>query len=233
MLHFAICEDEPHTASQLKHLLTAYLSQRALEAQVQLYPHGEALWDARTTVDLILMDIKLPGQDGMALVTQLRALGLDCPVLFITAYPQYVFRAFDLDAVHYLLKPVEADALYPAVDKALRRILAPEQPALWLPQGRKLLCKDILYCEAMGHQVTLHTLDSTYPYPGTLDALAAALPASFFRCHKSYLVNLHAVIGREPGAAQVVGGGKVLVARRRQRVFGEKLLDACREGGRL
>ncbi len=233
MLHIAICEDEPHTAARLETLLTDYLRQRSLEAQIQRYPHGEALWAARTTVDLLLMDIKLPGQDGMEVVAQLRAAGLDCPVLFLTAYPQYVFRAFDLDAVHYLLKPVEAVSLYPALDKALQRLLQTSQPALWLSQGSggvKLLCKDILYCEALGHQVTVHTLGSTYPYPGTLDALQATLPANFFRCHKSYLVNLHAVTGKSPGVAHVVGGSKVLVARRRQRAFGEKLLESCRGG---
>ena len=236
MLHIAICEDEPYMASKLEQLLAAYLDQRALEAQIQCYPHGEALWAARTTVDLLLMDIKLPGQEGTEVVTGLRSLGLDCPVVFITAYPQYVFQAFDLDAVHYLLKPVEADRLFPALDKAFQRLLQAGCPALWLPQGaggHKLLCKDILYGEALGHQVTIHTLEGIYPYPGTLDALQAALPAHFFRCHKSYLVNLHAVTGKEAGVAHVVGGGKVLLPRRRQRALGEKLLESCQGGDRI
>lgn len=83
---------------------------------------------------------------------------------------------------------------------------------------------DILYCEVFNHQVLIHTTQDTYDYPGSLDMLENELDGGFFRCHRSYIINMRCVIGREEGVAIISSGDRILVSRRKQTEFMQKLL---------
>lgn len=233
MLEFAICEDEPYFADKLKELTEQYLRERELKADVLVYPDGEALLREGAMPDVVLMDIRLPGKSGMEVVRRLREKGSTGQVIFITAYPEHVFHAFDLDAVHYLLKPVHAERLYPAVDRAVKRALRQRDRALLLADGadmRRIPMKDILYCEVFGHQVLIHTVLETFRYSASLELLGERLDDRFFRCHRSYLVNMDHVMDRKGGAAVMAGGDTVFISRRKEREFAKRLLQSCREG---
>lgn len=238
MLVFAICEDQTYFAEQLQGMLKGYLYERSLEAQVLLFSSGEELLASGIVPSMILMDIKLPGKSGMEIAEHLRDHGAASQVIFITSYRDYVFHAFDLDAVHYLLKPVSPEKLYPAIDKAVKRAGHGEEKAILVTKGSqslRVLVREILYCEVFDHQVFIHTLADTFQLSETLDSIEKQLDSRFFRCHRSYLVNMDAVTAKGEGMALVAGGGKVLISRRKQREFAERLLKACRkeeEGGK-
>ena len=228
MITIAICEDEVYFAEKLQDLVTGYLKARKLEADFAVFSSGEALLQSGRAWDLVLMDIKLPGCNGMETAAQLKAQTAWGQVIFLTAYPQYVFQAFDLEAVHYLLKPIQPDRLYAALDRAVVRLRQTNRRALLLSvQGGVVSVPigEILYCEAMGHQVTVHTFSDTYRFPGTLEALHQRLDEDFFRCHKSYLVNLRAITKKEAGAVTMANGDKVWIARRKQRELTRRLLE--------
>lgn len=235
MLEVVICEDDFYFADRLRELAETYLQEKKLEATLTVSQDGESLLQAGAMPDLILMDIKLPGKSGMEIMEQLRQRGSTSQVIFITAYPEHVFHAFDLEAVHYLLKPVNAQRLYPVMDKAVKRALSRKEPCLLLAAGtevRKLPLKEVLYCEVFGHQVLIHTATGNASFPGSLDSLEERLDSRFFRCHRSYLVNMDYVVGKEAGAAKLAGGDTVLIARRRETEFTKRLLDSCGEGVR-
>lgn len=109
-LCFAICEDETYFASRLREMLLSYFQERLLEAEICLFASGEELICSGRRPDVVLMDIKLPGRNGLEIVERLQRAGADSPVIFITAYKEYVFRAFDLEAAHYILKPVRKES---------------------------------------------------------------------------------------------------------------------------
>lgn len=233
MLLFAICEDEPYFQADLKNMAEQYLRERAIEAEIRAFASGEELLDSGMEPDILLMDIKLPGKDGMEVTEHLRKAGYSSQVIFITSYREYVFSAFDLDAVHYLLKPVKREKLYAAMDKAIKRLSGDDGKRLILTKGDeafRILLRDILYCEVFDHQIFIHTRTENFQVSGTLDAFEKRLDSRFFRCHRSYLVNMDAVVEKREGAAIVAGGGEVLVSRRKQREFTKRLLKACREG---
>ncbi len=233
MITVSICEDEGYFISKLEKLVDEYCSVNGICASVQTFTDGEGLLASGQASDIILMDIKLPGADGMEIVRCLREHGGDSQVIFITAYSKYVFGAFDLDAVHYILKPVSAQKFFGAMDRAVKRILSDKEKALLITgQGRmsKIAFKDILYCEAMDHQITVHTPTGQTQFFGTLDAVQEKLDGRFFRCHRSYIVNMDCVTDKQQGVAVVTGGDRVLVARRKQREFTQKLLESCRKG---
>lgn len=83
---------------------------------------------------------------------------------------------------------------------------------------------DILYCEVYNHHVIIHTMQDTYNYSGTLDMLENELDGSFFRCHRSYIINMRCIIGREEGVAILSSGDRILISRRKQAEFMQRLL---------
>lgn len=232
MITIAICEDETFFVSELSKLVREYSSAKSIGLSVLTFSDGEQLLASHQRPDVILMDIKLPGQNGMEIIRQLRDQGCSSQVIFITAYQQYVFQAFDLDAIHYILKPVTAERLFPVLDKAVKRAAAQAEKTILLTKGAvsaKIPVGEILYCEALDHQITVHTTADRFQFFGTLDAMQEKLDDRFFRCHRSYLVNMGCVIGRKPGLAVMAGGDEILVARRKQQEFTQRLLDTCRE----
>lgn len=233
MITVSICEDETYLVSELQRLLDEYCRLKDIPLSISTFPNGEKLLLSGRTSDIMLMDIKLPGHDGTDIVRRLRELGCGSQVIFITAYPQYVFQAFDLDAVHYILKPVTAEKLFPALDKAIKRVSPEREKTLLIVSGTRVSrvpFQDVLYCEAGDHRIMIHTLAETFQFFGTLDAVHNRVDERFFRAHKSYLVNMDHVIEKQTGYAIMTGGDRVLIARRKQREFTQRLMEACRKG---
>lgn len=235
MLTIGICEDESWFADDLKRRVKEYLEKRGLVGLVRTFVRGEELLRNFEDLDIVLMDIKLPGRDGMEIAGRMRDLGGKSQIVFVTSYQDYVFQAFDMDAVHYLLKPVDGKKLEKALDKAVGRVVQ--------EQGKTLLAekegvtvrigfREITYGEVFDHQVFLHTMSENYKVSGTLDSLEKRLDGRFFRCHRSYLVNMEHVAHKGEDYAVMRGGGRVLISRRRQREFTRRLLEVLRgEGG--
>lgn len=82
-----------------------------------------------------------------------------------------------------------------------------------------------MYYEVFGHRVLIHTAVGCYEYPGALDVLEEQLGGSFFRCHRSFLVNMAHIRSADRQTAVLDSGEKVLVSRRRQQEFRQRLLD--------
>ena len=233
MITVSICEDEVYFMSELNKLMDKYCDSRKIHASIVTFLDGEKLLASSQMSDIILMDIKLPGNNGMEIVLHLRERGSDSQVIFITAFQKYVFQAFDLDAVHYILKPVSEEKLFSALDKAIKRIASNNGETLLITNGTsasRVPLKDILYCEAMNHQITVHTLTEQIQFFGTLDAMQEKLDDRFFRCHRSYIVNMNHVIDKRLGSAIMEGGDYILIARRKQQEFTKRMLEICRKG---
>ena len=166
----------------------------------------------------------LPGISGIEVAKQLYRKSC---IIFITFYEEYALEAFDVDAVHYLIKPVSDERLYQALDRAIGRSEQMDHKMLTLVKAGKtriIDIHDILYCEVFNHQVIIHTMQDAYDYPGSLDMLENELDGGFFRCHRSYIINIRCVIGQEEGVAIMSSGDRILVSRRKQTEFMQRLL---------
>lgn len=174
--------------------------------------------------DIILLDMRLLGISGLEVA---KRLSRKSRIIFITSYREYALDAFDVDAVHYLMKPITDERLYLALDRAINRLGQADDKALTLTKAGKtqiIPIRDILYCEVFNHRVCLHTVQDTYDYSGTLDLLEKELDERFFRCHRSFIINMSSVVGREKGMAIVSNGDKIFISRRKQSEFMQKLL---------
>lgn len=231
MISFAICEDESYFASELEKLLRQYEKQQHADLSIHLFSNGETLLRADRPFDIVLMDIRLSGENGISVMRRMREDGNDSQLIFITSYPEYALEAFALDTVHYLIKPVTAENLFPALNRAVKRVSSEAKKVFILSRGNgltKLMLKEILYFESLDHQIILHTLTGTLQFSGTLDAVQKQLDERFFRCHRSYLVNMDYVVDIHTDTAFLKGGGKALISRRRRQEFTHQLLESCR-----
>ena len=233
-----ICEDEMYFASQLKDIINQYLHQKQYNATILFYANGEDLLYSGISPDIILMDIKLPGKNGMNIMNIMKRLqenGYNSQVIFITAYQEYVFEAFDIDAIHYLEKPLNQQKFFAAMEKAWKRAVSDNAKTILLNNRAvitKVRLKDIVYCEVFNHQVNhqviIHTMTEQHQYFGTLDTLEKELDNHFFRCHRSYIVNLDYIVDKKPGIAVLADGRQVFVSRRKQREFAMRILESCK-----
>ena len=225
MLTIAICEDETYMLRELYKKTEKYVKDKQLSASIKAFTSGEELLKERFSFDIILLDCMLPGINGLEAAKQFSHRSC---VIFITSYREYAVEAFHLNAVHYLIKPVTEQHLFLALDRALSRTVQADNQALPLMKNGKtqiIFIRDILYCEVFNHQVCIHTVHGTHPYSGTLDALEAKLDGRFFRCHRSFLVNMSSVTGQEKGMAILKNGEHVFISRRKQSDFMQKLLN--------
>ena len=166
--------------------------------------------------DLVLLDIHMPGQDGLALAHQLRTLAFPPAIVFVTAHTDHAVSAFELDAVDYLTKPVRRERLQQALAKAQRaRLSAPyalgaeasdfsATSAVPTPAGEALVIQDrgrterlplaeVLYFKAEQKYVTVRTAARSYVLDGALSELEMRYGAQFLRIHRNALVARRAV----------------------------------------
>ena len=224
MFLIAICEDETYLLEELRKKAETYLKTRHYPAEIRTFTSGEDLLKEQRTFDLILLDLMLPGINGLETAKRLSSKSR---IIFITSYREYAVDAFEVEAVHYLLKPVTDERLYQAMDRALKQSKQADDRTLALIKSGSthiLPIRDILYCEVFDHRVCIHTAQGNYEYSGTLDMLEGKLDGRFFRCHRSYLINMSHVVGQEKGTALVSNGNRVLISRRKQAEFMQRLL---------
>lgn len=161
------------------------------------------------TVDVVLVDIRMPGMDGIDLAVHLAAREPGPALIFTTAYDQYAVKAFDLNAADYLLKPVRAQRLQAALDKARERRSAVAASRRLRPEGRRqLACSergrillvavaDILFLRADQKYVCAHTPAREYLLEESLVQLEQEFGQTFIRIHRNCLVAREAISGFE------------------------------------
>lgn len=170
MLRIAVCDDEPQIVKQL----TDLVMQCAPDCELTCYAHGEELLEAQKTFDLIFLDIQMKPLNGMETAKRIRSLDEGVLIVFITAWKEYVFDAFDVGAFHYLLKPVQLQKLREILQRAQRETdrknHAKKQQLFLKTRERSFVVnvEDILFLENALRKVVIHTDAQTILVYGTM-----------------------------------------------------------------
>lgn len=233
MITFAICDDEPHMARELAGRLTEYMEENRISPYtVRCFSSGRGLLEAGP-FDVVFLDVRMEGPDGMETARLLRRRGDRGLLIFVTVLKECVFDAFEVEASGYLVKPLEDSRFQQTMDRTLKLLerRAPKTLALRRGTGWEVVPLDeIVYCEVLGRKVYLHKSDgSVTDYYDRLEDLERRLDGRFFKCHRSYLVNLDYVRGRRTGQAVLVRGEAVPVSRLRERELTQALLRYLKE----
>ena len=244
-MNVLIVDDSRLARTELRHLLQSF-------PDVEIVGEARHADEARTLVrdlspDLLLLDVQMPGQTGFELLTSLDAAP---HVIFTTAYDEYALQAFAVNALDYLLKPVQEDRLAAALAKVRTRLTAaspasapPESTAaLATPLGEhdQVFVKDGERCwfvrlaevklfEIHGSYTRIHFEHHKPLIPRTLQQLEARLdPKVFFRINRQQIINLKGIAGIEPWFSNTLkltlrDGPEVEVSRQQSVRFRELL----------
>ena len=157
LIHVAIVEDEPLFVQQLKEYIGRYEKDRGRRIKITTFADGEDITDDyRGGYDIILMDIQMRFMDGMTAAEKIRTLDHEVIIMFITNMIQYAVRGYEVDAMDYVVKPVEYFAFSQKLDKAIGRMKKAVQTYISVPTEdglQKLAVSDIYYIESQGHNM--------------------------------------------------------------------------------
>ena len=250
-LKMLVVDDEPLARSRVRTLL-ADCTEPAAEVAAEAANAAQAMEHLRRQAfDGVLLDIHMPGADGLALAQVLRTLPEPPPVVFVTAYAEHAVAAFELEAVDYLTKPVRLDRLQTALARIERSRMGrlgggeTEQEVLVIQdRGRteRVPVVEVLYFKAELKYITVRTAARSYILDGSLSDLEERHGTQFLRVHRNALVARHAVralekhddaVEGEVWAVRLNGIDELLAVSRRQlSAVREALVSLGGEGSR-
>ncbi len=220
MMRIAVCEDQQEEAAWLAKTVKKWAAGRALPVSVEVFENAEQFWFAYEpglSFDVLFLDIQMPGESGITLAQKLRQRRDSTPLIFVTGIDDYMSEGYDVQAVHYLLKPVKEEKLTECLDRVYQGMNQAEPCVLMdtEPGTVRLLQKDILKVEIFAHRCVYTTLQKEYAVYGSLKEARDALePAWFVHSHRSILVNLCHVEAIMHDRVLLTGGREALVSRR-------------------
>ena len=226
MIHIALVEDEEEYRKEFLSYLHRYEQESGRQFRISVFSDGEDIVSSyKADYDLILMDIAMRFMDGMTAAEKIRELDQEVVIIFITNMPQFVMKGYAVDALDYVLKPVNYFAFSQRIDRAISRMSRRREQYFTVPvRGgiRKLSVSNILYVEVQDHDLLFHTRNESILTRGSLAEVEAKLGnAGFFRCNKYCLVNL-AFADSLQGIDLVVAGEHIQVSRAKKKA----VLDA-------
>lgn len=195
---------------------------------IQCFNRAENLLSAvrKQPFELLFLDILMNGMDGMELAKVLREEGYDGIIVFVTSSPEYAMAGYEVEAAQYLLKPVEEKKIEEIVTKLLARYQEPKSLTLTGSGGRiqKIKIDEIQYLEVYHRTLIFYCNDGKIEWTGTLDGIEESLPDYFYRCHRSYLVNMNYVSGIVRYEYMLTNGERVPVAKNKYKEAQEELI---------
>jgi two-component system, LytTR family, response regulator len=194
-----ISEDDAASRKLLKHLILL-LPNYQIVGEVE---NGEELIQRVMTEkpDIALVDIGLPLLNGMEAVKTCKKFLPSLQVIFITGYDEYALEAFDVNAIDYIMKPIERNRLYGALERAASMTVQSQSHGsvkkdLMIKQHNQMIfvpLDEVLFIERAERKAVIHTLHKKYEMNEALTNLESILDSRFIASHRSYLINMEAL----------------------------------------
>lgn len=224
-----ICEDEPLIAQKLE----TYMQQTFPSLKIHCVSSGEGLLTSKKA-HIYLLDIQLTDSNGIELAKQIRAEQPHAQIIFITAYEQYVFDAFDVEPLHYLVKPIDEQKLKTVVQRAIMKCeQVPVTQTFTIQAGQEtviLNIDDLYFAEVQGRNIMLHLANETLTYSGRISHLEQQLQGTFFRSHRSYIVHFKHIRRYNQTTITFSNGKIAYIARNRYKPFLQAFTAFLHEG---
>lgn len=227
MIHVAIVEDNKEEREKLVSYVDSFSKKNDIAIQTQAFEAAEPFLNSEeNSFDVVLMDIELPGMNGMNACYSLRQKDKDIVIIFITNMASFAIKGYEVDALDFVLKPIREELFDVKFKKAVGKISAKKNDRISFSVNRTtkvFLLSDILYFEVLDHSLCIHAKYGEFNTRGSLNKLEEELQdKNFFRCNNYCLVNLRYV--KEVMHDEIkVGEETIKLSRARKKDFNNSL----------
>ncbi len=206
MYKIAICDDSPADTLYLQGLVSNWAKKKGEMMEVQTFASAEAFlfeYEEDKSFDILLLDIEMAEMDGVTLARKVRSGNQEVQIVFITGYNDYIADGYEVEALHYLLKPVKEEKLFEVLERAVVKLARNEQALLLETAGGviRVPLYEIRWIEVQRNYVTIHAAEE-YTIKKPLSEVEAELDEGFMRTGRSFIVNLKQV--RRIGKTDVI-----------------------------
>lgn len=219
-MRIALCDDDPLFLAQCRHIIARWSDENGEPCDVLSFAGASALLfemqeTARYPFDLMLLDVEMPGTDGLSLARRIRRTDEQVRIAFLTQHDDYLFEGYEVSALRYVLKPQAEQKLPALLDDVRAKIARPPSYLLVTVQGEciRLDTEKIVFVEAQGHDTLVHMTEKTLTLRMPFARFIEELPAGFAAAHRSYTVNLAHVERLSRSQCLLAGGHAVPVSR--------------------
>ena len=223
MIHIAICDDEKYMSDHIRSFVSDFFHKKNREISLRMFSSGEDLLSYNGQIDILFLDIQMKDMDGMETARRLRADQFRGFLVFITVLKEMVFRSFEVQAYDYLVKPVDDKQFEKTMERLYASMQNASEESLLVQKGYegRIIAKDeIIFCEIIDRKIYLNLISGeVVDYYERIEKLETKLDNRFYRCHRSYIINLKHLKGYKNGTAYMDNGKEIPVSRLRSKEF--------------
>lgn len=228
MIKTALIEDDDEWSVTTDEYVKRFSSETGISIGLTRYRDAETFLADDKTYDIVLMDIELPGMNGMDAAGRMREDGVDAVLLFITNVAQFALNGYEVDATDYMVKPVAYFVFAVKFHRAVERVSAKKYVVLRIKTDSGVAAvrsSELKYVEIIRHYAIYHTTSGEYRTRGVLKDIEPQLSDyDFVRCNNCYLVNL-GYVRCIRGYTADVDGDELLISHPRRSAFVRALND--------
>lgn len=218
-----ICEDDEKFRKMLYNDVIRFMREYGREDEVYMYPSAESLLkDSDKEFDLLLLDVEMQGMNGMKLASEIREKDKNVLFIFITAYINYAPEGFVVSAFRYMIKPISYEQLVRELIAAENVLKSKKRVHIVLQENGKNVYvrgEDIYYIESERNNLVYVLSDRTIINKGTMKEILKKLNQQFCQVHRSYVINLAQIKGREKHDLVMADGHRIPISKYRMQQF--------------
>lgn len=193
-VNFAICDDNSIDSEYVTELVRKWSNDNKYQVNIDTFSSAEAFlfhYIENKEYDVLLLDIEMKDMDGVTLARKIRKSNKSVQIVFITGYSDYIAEGYDVEALHYLMKPLKEDKLFDVLNRAVAKLIQNEKHLLLnlFDEMIRLPLHEISYLDVDRNYVTIHA-NKNYTIKKTLGEIEKELDERFFRIGRSAIINL-------------------------------------------
>lgn len=225
----AICDDSEVDRRYISALVTQWAAGAGAAVRISEFVSAESLlfdWDGGSGCDILLLDIEMGGMDGVTLAKRIRRDNARTQIVFITGFPDFIAEGYEVAALHYLMKPVSKEKLFQVLDRAAGNLQKAEKRlrVTFDRETELVALSKITYIEAQKQYVVIHTPEREYRMKAALSEVQKELDELFFKCQRSFIVNLRFVQKIDSGFVTLKDGTEVPISRGMAQEIGREII---------